>query len=180
MFLILLYSVLMFTVFAQEEDFLNQDLDEVIADHGQEIIQGLRVVSVDAIMEKKEDDENLAFSRQSEAKVSKASDINESDENIVDMNLDTVNNMIDEKNDAIIFSNVKDSGMETFDEDVLEEELKEADIRPGHTPWSLIGMVVGGGVLVVAVVGMSVAGGVVWKKKNKNKARGTDSVADQV
>ena len=180
MFLILLYSVLMFTVFAQEEDFLIQDLDEVIADHGQVIMQGFRVVSVDAIMEKKEDDENLAFGRQSEAKVAKASDINESDENIVDMNLDTVKNMIEEKNDAIIFSNVKDSGMESFDEDVLEEELKEADIRPGHTPWSLIGMVVGGGVLVVAVVGISVAGGVVWKRKNKNEASGTDSVAAQV
>ena len=86
------------------------------------------------------------------------------------LNIWDMTGQTDDTDDALVFSNLKDSRMETFDEDVLEEELREADVRPGHTPWSLIGMGVGGGVWVVVVVGMALAGVVVWKKKkNPNK-----------
>ena len=165
MFLILLQVILMLNVTAGKEG-----IDEVIVDHEQKILQGFRVAS-DSNMEKKDGNENNTFTKD-ETNPPIYDEINDSDENIEEMTLNTwdMNGQTDDTDDALVFSNIKDSGMETFDEDVLEEELREADVRPGHTPWSLIGMGVGGGVLVVVVVGMAVAGVVMWKKK-KNTSK---------
>merc|ERR1719233_2733342 len=92
------------------------------------------------------------------------------DENIEEMNLD--NMLVTEKDDnnENIFSNMKESAMAVFDEDVLEEELSEASVKPSHTPWTLIGMGVGGGVLVVVLAGVVLAGVMVWRTKKVKKA----------
>ena len=153
----------MLNVTAGKEGFGIQEFDEVIVDHEQKILQGFRVAR-DSNMEKKDQHENNARTNPVRDDA-----INDFEENIEEMTLNTWD-MTDDSDDALIFSNLKDSGMETFDEDVLEEELREADVRPGHTPWSLIGMGVGGGVLVVVVGGMAGAGVVMWKKK-KNTSK---------
>ena len=165
MFLILLHVILMLNVVAGKEGI--KGFDEVIVDHEQKILQGFRAAS-DSNMEKKDENESNALTNPS-----RDDEMNDFEENIEEMTLNTWNmtGQTDDTDDALVFSNLKDSGMETFDEDVLEEELREADVRPGHTPWSLIGMGVGGGVLVVVVVGMVVAGVVMWKKK-KNTSKG--------
>ena len=167
MLLILIHLVLMINVTAGKEGFGIQEFDVVIVDHKQKILQGFRVAR-DSNMEKKDEHENNALTNPVRDDA-----INDFEENIEEMTLNTwdMNGQTDDTDDALVFSNIKDSGMETFDEDVLEEELREADVRPGHTPWSLIGMGVGGGVLVVVVVGMAVAGVVMWMKK-KNTSKG--------
>ena len=168
-FLIFLQVILMLNVTAGKEGI--QGFDEVIVDHEQKILQGFRVAS-DSNMEKKDGNENNTFTK-AETNPPIYDEINDSDENIEEMTLNTwdMAGQTDDTDDALVFSNLKDSGMETFDEDVLEEELREADVRPGHTPWSLIGMGIGGGVLVVVVGGMAVAGVVMWMKK-KNTSKG--------
>merc|ERR1719233_1555264 len=92
------------------------------------------------------------------------------DENIEEMNLD--NMLVTEKDDdnENIFSNMKESAMAVFDEDVLEEELSEASVKPSHTPWTLIGMGVVGGVLVVVLAGVVLAGVMLWRTKKVKKA----------
>ena len=42
--------------------------------------------------------------------------------------------------------------MDVYNEDIVEDELSQADIRPSHTPWNMIGLGVGGSVLMVIVV----------------------------
>ena len=168
-FLIFLQVILMLNVTAGKEGI--QGFDEVIVDHEQKILQGFRVAS-DSNIEKKDQNENHALTKY-EINPSRDDEIFDIEENIEEMTLNTwdMAGQTDDTDDALVFSNLKDSGMETFDEDVLEEELREADVRPGHTPWSLIGMGVGAGVLVVVVVGIVVAGVVMWKKKkNTSKA----------
>ena len=164
MFLILLQVILMLNVTAGKEG-----IDEVIVDHEQKILQGFRVAS-DSNMEKKDGNENNTFTKD-ETNPPIYDEINDSDENIEEMTLNVwdMAGQTDDTDDALVFSNLKNSEMETFDEDVLEEELREADVRPGHTPWSLIGMGVSGWVLVVVGVGMAGAGVVLWKKKNTSK-----------
>merc|ERR1712142_729590 len=94
-------------------------------------------------------------------------------ENIEEMNMGNI--QMPEENDGKddkIFSNVKESAMAVFDEEVLEEELAEASVKPSHTPWTLIGVGVGGGVLVVVLVGVVVAGvmlGMMKKKKEEER-----------
>ena len=62
-------------------------------------------------------------------------------------------------------SNTKDSLMTVFNEEILENEISQADAKPRHTPWTLIELVVGGGLLVIVVVVVLV--GLVWCKCNR-------------
>ena len=76
------------------------------------------------------------------------------DERIEEMSLNTLNmnGQSDVAEDAVIFSNVGDSKIDVFNEDIVEDELSQADVRPSHTPWNMIGLGVGGSVLMVIVV----------------------------
>merc|ERR1712142_1121365 len=94
-------------------------------------------------------------------------------ENIEEMKMSNIHPPLkyDGKDDKI-FSNMRESAMTVFDEEVLEEELAEASVKPSHTPWTLIGVGVGGGVLVVVLVGVVVAGVMLGRmKKNKKEER---------
>ena len=55
-----------------------------------------------------------------------------------------------------------------FDEDILEDELSQADIKPTHIPWTLIYVGVGGGLLVM-VVGLVFLGLVRYQWNNRKK-----------
>ena len=92
-------------------------------------------------------------------------------ENIEEMNLDNIMMTEKDDDDENIFSNMKESAMAVFDEEVLEEELSEASVKPSHTPWSLVGMSVGGGVLVVVVVVGVLAGVMLWRSKKTKKVK---------
>ena len=130
MFLILLHVILMLNVVAGKEGI--KGFDEVIIDHKQKILQGFRVVSDSNIEEK---DENNSLTKD-ETNPPIDDEIIDSDENIEEMTLNTwdMAGKTDDTDDALVISNLKDSGMETFDEDVLEEELRDADVMQGHTP----------------------------------------------
>ena len=70
------------------------------------------------------------------------------DENMADMNLETLKlHGSSNQEDSSIY----DSFMLMFDEDILEVEISQADIKPTHIPWTLIYMGVGGGLLVIVV-----------------------------
>ena len=92
-------------------------------------------------------------------------------ENIEEMNLDNIKMPAKDDDNENIFSNMKESAMTVFDEEVLEEELSEASVKPSHAPWSLIGMSVGGGVLVVVVVVGVLAGVMLWRSKKTKKVK---------
>ena len=92
-------------------------------------------------------------------------------ENIEEMNLDNIMMPAKDDDNENIFSNMKESAMTVFDEEVLEEELSEASVKPSHAPWSLIGMSVGGGVLVVVVVVGVLAGVMLWRSKKTKKVK---------
>ena len=60
-----------------------------------------------------------------------------------------------------------DSSMRMFDEDILEDEISKADMKPTHIPWTLIYVGVGG-CLLVMVVGLVLVGVVrCWWNKRK-------------
>ena len=113
-------------------------------------------------------DDSLIVKLQEESKAISSESLSDFDENISEMSLSTLNLLSEdgEDDDAMVFSNIKDSAMNVFNEDVLEEELSQADIRPSHTPWTLVGVGVGAGVVVVVLVGVVVAAVMIEKKKN--------------
>ena len=76
------------------------------------------------------------------------------DENMADMNLETLNlyGSKEQKDPS-----TTDSFMSMFDEDILEDEISQANIKSTHIPWTLIYVGVGGGLLVI-VVGLILVG----------------------
>ena len=64
------------------------------------------------------------------------------EENIVDMDEETLKQEAAEGMEEVpIDATEQESGMEVFDESVVEEELEGADREgPGHTPWALVGI----------------------------------------
>ena len=71
------------------------------------------------------------------------------DENMADMNLETLKlHGSSNQEDSSIY----DSFMLMFDEDILEVEISQADIKPTHIPWTLIYVGVGGGLMVIVVL----------------------------
>ena len=87
------------------------------------------------------------------------------DENMADMNLETLILLGSRETED---SNIIDSFMAMFDEDILEDELSQADIKPTHIPWTLIYVGVGGGLLVM-VVGLVFLGLVRYQWNNRKK-----------
>jgi hypothetical protein len=91
-------------------------------------------------------------------------DLIEFDENMADMNLETLNLHGSSKQEDFITT---DSFMIMFDEDILEDEISQGDMKPTHIPWTLIYGGSGGGLLVM-VVGLVLVG-VVRCRWNKRK-----------
>ena len=109
---------------------------------------------------------SITFTNKDPSEFEKSDDILE--ENIEEMNLNNLKMNKKEDGDGDgknIISNIKESSMTVFDEEVLEEELSEASVKPGHTPWTLIGVGVGVGVLVVLLVGVVMGGVMIGRMK---------------
>ena len=88
---------------------------------------------------KKAESSILKLNQNGEVKALPTDNTDEFDENIEEMNLNTLNMMTGQSDDTyatVIFSNVKDSGMNVFNEDVLEE-VRQADVRPSHKPYGV-------------------------------------------
>ena len=104
----------------------------------------------------------------SEVKYNKDDSIDDLDENIAEMNLETLE--INDQDDTLLFSNVINSEMGVYNEDIVEGELSQADARQSHTPWNVIGLVIGGvALLVLVVVVVGVVARVVISKRKKKK-----------
>merc|ERR1712189_15558 len=74
------------------------------------------------------------------------------EEKIADM---TLSDVVEDKlisDGKMIYSEVKESHMNVFDEGIIEQELSVADYRPTHTSWTLVGIGVGAGALVMIAV----------------------------
>ena len=91
-------------------------------------------------------------------------DVIEFDENMAEMNLETLNLHGSREQED---SSINDSFMLMFDEDILEDEISQADIKPTHIPYTLIYVGVGGGFLIM-VLGLVLVG-LVRCRWNKRK-----------
>ena len=106
--------------------------------------------------------------KKDEVKYNKDDSIDDLDENIAEMNLETLE--INDQDDTLLFSNVINSEMGVYNEDIVEGELSQADARQSHTPWNVIGLVIGGvALLVLVVVVVGVVARVVISKRKKKK-----------
>ena len=90
----------------------------------------------------------------------------ELDENIADMNTDAFDLLDSNSEGEVVFSAMKESSVNIFDENILEEELRTAEDKPVHTPWTLVG--VGLGVAVVVVGGVLLVVKITCLKKKKS------------
>ena len=88
----------------------------------------------------------------------------DSKENLVEMNFENW-----KLNDETSF---KYSEMELFDEDILEEEISEADAKLTYTPWTLIWLGVGVVLLVTVVIVLLLVVVNLWYWCSKKKKTG--------
>ena len=85
---------------------------------------------------------------------------------MADMNLETLKLHGSSKQEDF---SINDTVMLMFDEDILEDEISQADMKPTHIPWTLLFVGVGGGLLVI-MMGLVLVGVVrcQWNKRKKD------------
>ena len=171
MFIFLFLSANMVFSGLADEAIGMDEFGENIVEHNEKMLEGLRKEDPADFRSGIQNSDDVCYPEE----VTKSADFDDIlDENIEEMNLDNMKVAKTDNNDDNIVSNMKESAMTIFDEEVLEEELAEASAKPSNTPWTLIG--VGGGVLVVVLVGVLLAGVMLWKKKKTKKAKIVTSV----